>query len=367
MTTGTKPPYKIPLMSEIDQMPFNGYKAISTFSGCGGGCLGLRLAGFKIIWANEFIYAAAESYRANFPNTFVDPRDIRIILAEEIMEKLQIQKGELDLLEGSPPCADFSMSGKRVTGKNKLKKYSSTKQKVDDLFWEYARLLNDLQPKAFIAENVRGLAQGDIGTSILGSPQMGFFDQHKETIFYALSSAGYKVDYRILNADRYGVPQSRERLFIIGVRNDLPTFPIFPQPYFYKYTAREALEGVNYTVDDILDAKIPTFAAKFIRMLKPGECISDYHPKQAGWTSRRLDPDKPCSTIMAEVARGSNIFHPTEDRLLTIPELIRLHSFPDDFKLVGNFEQNGERIGRSVPPLLMYHIAKTIKEEILDV
>ena len=121
-----------------------------------------------------------------------------------------------------------------------------------------------------------------------------------------------------------------------------------------------------YKRQDVLDAKIPTFAAKFIRMLKPGECISDYHPKQAGWTSRRLDPSKPCSTIMAEVARGSNIFHPIEDRLLTIPELIRLHSFPDDFKLIGNFEQNGERIGRSVPPLLMYQIAKTIREEILN-
>lgn len=332
------------------------------------------MAGFKVLWANEFIYAAAQTYRANFPDTFVDPRDIRIILVEEILDKIGLEKGELDLLEGSPPCADFSISGKRKTGQYKLKKYSETKQKVDDLFWEFARILEELQPKVFIAENVAGLALGTVAKDILGSEQMDMFGAHEDTIFYALTQAGYNVRYKVLSADNYGTPQARPRLIFLGIRKDLDKQPTYPPILPYIYTAEEALDNLVISPEDLKPTIITPkeWQYKWLSQMKPGENIGDYHPTGAGFTARRLDPTKPSVTILAEVARCSHIFHPTESRLLSVPELKRLHGYPDDFILVGTkptekgkFEQNCERIGRSVPPPLYYHVGAHIRDKIL--
>ena len=155
-----KPIFKIPSMVEIEATPWNGFKVASTFSGCGGSCLGYRIAGYKVVYANEFIESARQTYKANHPNSFLDPRDIRKINADDILEKINLKKGELDLFDGSPPCAAFSIGGKREAGWGKEKKYSETTQRVDDLFFEYARILDGLQPKVFVAENVAGLVQG---------------------------------------------------------------------------------------------------------------------------------------------------------------------------------------------------------------
>lgn len=103
----TKPPYCVPLMSEIEQIPLNGYSAVSTFSGCGGSCLGYRMAGFKVLWASEFIPAAQGVYKLNHPDSILDTRDIRKVKPEEILEAIGLKKGELDLMDGSPPCASF--------------------------------------------------------------------------------------------------------------------------------------------------------------------------------------------------------------------------------------------------------------------
>ena len=155
-----KPIYKIPSMVEIEATPLNGFKVASTFSGCGGSCLGYRIAGYKVIYANEFIESARQTYKANHPNSYLDPSDIRKITADDILDKINLKKGELDLFDGSPPCAAFSIGGKREAGWGKEKNYSETTQRVDDLFFEYARILNGLQPKVFVAENVYGLVQG---------------------------------------------------------------------------------------------------------------------------------------------------------------------------------------------------------------
>jgi DNA (cytosine-5)-methyltransferase 1 len=113
----TKPPYQVPSMEDIRAIPLNGFNAISTFSGCGGSSLGYRMAGFRVLWANEFIDAARDSYNANKAlYTIVDGRDIRSVTAADILTAINLKEGELDLFDGSPPCASFSTAGKREAG-----------------------------------------------------------------------------------------------------------------------------------------------------------------------------------------------------------------------------------------------------------
>jgi len=155
-----KPPYRVPSMAEIAALPWNGYRVASTFSGCGGSSLGYKMAGFHVVWANEFIPAAQDTYRANHPDTILDPRDIRTVTGADILAAVGMNQGDLDLFDGSPPCASFSTAGKREAGWGKVKAYSDTKQRTDDLFFEYARLLREIQPKVFVAEERLGQRHG---------------------------------------------------------------------------------------------------------------------------------------------------------------------------------------------------------------
>src|SRR5438552_3554823 len=192
-----KPPYRVPTMAEIGAIPFSGLRAVSTFSGTGGSCLGLRMAGFRVLMASEFVPAARECYEVNFPGTPIDPRDIREVRPEQIMERLGLAPGELDLLEGSPPCSSFSTAGQINKKWGKTGQYSEGQaQRTDDLFFEYARLLRGLQPKVFIAENVSGLVKG---------VSKGYFMDIRES----LRSCGYVVGAQVLDAQWLGVPQMR--------------------------------------------------------------------------------------------------------------------------------------------------------------
>ena len=362
-----RPLYKIPLKKDIDELPMNGYKVVSTFSGCGGACLGLRMAGFKVVWANEFISAARDTYSANYPDSYLDSRDIRKIKADEILEAINMKRGELDLYEGSPPCADFSMAGKRTGGEGRIKKYSDTHQQVDDLFFEYARILNELQPKMFIAENVKGLTLGDIGQNILGSEQTDMFGGHKKTIFHTLSNCGYKVRFKVLNSKNYGVPQSRERLILIGIRNDLDGVFVYPKMQSHIYTLRDAIEFIQLNPEDLADAKVKGKTLEIIAQLKPGQAGSDIMGKGSYFSLRRLKWDEPTGTVQQSEAKmaSTNQIHPDENRRLTIPELKRVCGFPDDFILTGDYKKQWERLGRAVMPPLYANVGKSIKE-VLD-
>src|SRR5687767_12039529 len=118
----SKPPFTIPTMPEIRALPWNGYRVASLFSGGGGSSTGYAMAGFKVVWASEFIEEAARTYRANHPSTILDTRDIRIVTADEIRSAARLGVGDLDLLDGSPPCASFSTAGKRERGWGKQHK-----------------------------------------------------------------------------------------------------------------------------------------------------------------------------------------------------------------------------------------------------
>lgn len=385
-----KPPYRVPSMDEIKAIPWNGYKAVSTFSGCGGSCLGYRMAGYKVLWANEFIPAAQDTYHANHPDTILDTRDIRDVKPEDILQATGLQKGEIDLFDGSPPCASFSTAGKREAGWGKIKQYSDTKQRTDDLFFEYVRLLNGLQPKVFVAENVSGLVKGTA---------KGYFLE----ILQAMKECGYNVKAKVLDAQWLGVPQIRQRVIFIGVRNDLGLYPVHPKPLTYQYTVRDAIPWIIRQGDNggfgggnLRDATQPsptigtgpqTGNGRFPPSLV--EAASDISIFAIGRDARnileggksdkyislqRAHREKPCPTITQTLGMGTGpngeksgatVIHPTELRRFSIAELKRICAFPDDFVFTGTYAQQWERMGRAVPPVMMAAIASTIRDEVL--
>ena len=342
-------------MTELKDVPKNGYKVISTFSGCGGSSLGYKLAGYDVKCAVEFIPKASETYSANFPDTPVIEKDIRDITGEDLMNLTGIKKYELDIFDGSPPCCDFSINGKREKGWGKVKNYSSTKQRVDDLFFEYARLVKDLMPKVFVAENTKGITLGKAK------------DVLKEVI-ETLTNIGYNVEYRVLDASKYGIPQKRERTIIIGVRKDLNMNPVFPKENGKIMTTKEAIGDL---IDNGTDQVNHSKREELIKEYFHGGCTSadikricaENNLKVYEQSFRRDKWNEPYYTIKQHHTRP---YHPVVDRLMSIDEAKRIQTFPDDFKMLHSPTQNWERIGRAVPPSLMKEISKTIQIEILD-
>ena len=228
------PRYVVPSMEEIAAAPWNGLTVVSTFAGGGGSSTGYRMAGFRVLWANEFVPAAADTYQANArPGTIVDRSDIRTVTGATVLTATGLQVGDLDILDGSPPCSAFSTTGKRQAGWGQVKTYSDTAQRVDDLFFEFARLVGELRPKVFVAENVSGLVKG---------AAKGYF----KVILAALKAHGYRVEARLLDAQWLGVPQARQRLIFIGVRDDLGRAPVFPRPMRHRYAVRDVLPALEY-------------------------------------------------------------------------------------------------------------------------
>ena len=227
----TKPAYRVPSLAEIMAGPRNGFTVASSFSGAGGSSCGYWMAGFTVSWASEFVPEAADTYLANWPGARLDTRDIRDVQPADVLQQLGLGKGELDVWDGSPPCASFSMAGNRETDWGKVKAYSGTRQRTDDLFFEYARMVDGIRPRVFIAENVAGLVRGTA---------KGYFKQ----ILARLRSCGYRVRAFKLDASWLGVPQARQRIFFIGVRDDLGADPVAPAPLPYRYSVRDALPHV---------------------------------------------------------------------------------------------------------------------------
>lgn len=277
-----KPEYRIPLMSEIGAMEPNGIRVVSTFSGCGGSSLGYRMAGCTVLAASEFVPAAADVYEMN-STALVDRRDVRTVNGAEWMESIGVGVGELDILDGSPPCASFSMAGKRSKTWGKVKQYSDTEQRTDDLFYEFARLLDEIQPRAFVAENVPGLVQGS---------SKGYYKR----IHTRLRESGYRVEARLLSADWLGVPQRRTRLIFIGLRNDQPGEHVWPEPMPFRYSIRDALPYLDGQIAPKADGDGPSGWAT-----------------EPGWHHGEL----PSRTIGASPSTGNGRFPPWVAELAT--------------------------------------------------
>ncbi len=345
-----KPRYFVPLMKEIQQVKnTNGFNVFSLFSGCGGSCLGFEMSGFKIVGASEFVEEARNTYSLNHPGTPIDHRDIRDLKANDIFEMSGTNK--IDVLEGSPPCASFSTAGKRHDGWGEIKAYSDTQQRSDDLFFEFARLVDEVQPKVFVAENVKGLVTGSA---------KGYF----KIILKELQKCGYQVEARVVDASYLGVPQARQRTIFVGVRNDLSLLPKFPKPFNYKFSIVDVVSDNSSLVDSETKEDISFLRYAIYNQwqkLSPGQASQKYY------SLVRPELNKPIPTLTATGGNigAASVTHWKYPRKLNLQELRLLSSFPADFQLTGTYQQRYERIGRAVPPLMMKAIAKTICNEIL--
>ena len=352
------------------------FTVVSTFAGGGGSSTGYRLAGGKVIAINEFVEEAVATYSLNFPDTKVILGDIKNITGKDLLQTGNLSPGELDILDGSPPCSAFSSSGKGKKGWNKDKKYSDGKTvtNIEDLFLEYIRIATDIQPKIIVAENVEGI------TSRAAIEKLREFVTGFERI-----SPGYRMVYRVMDASKFGVPQSRMRTFFVGIRNDvfetlgLQEYElaslIYPQ-----YSTSEgvsiasAIDNIDNDPEEVqmlLDACENSFQKKFVetmafnpsKTLKPGPV----NGKISCFNMKRPAPNKPSPTLtqMGQQRSASGVMHYAANRKLTIKEMKRIMSLPDDYRLTGSFDQQAERIGRMVAPKMMSALATSIYENIL--
>ncbi|WP_298983376.1 DNA cytosine methyltransferase [uncultured Roseibium sp.] len=387
-----KPLYRVPTVAEVKareaspkgkELGGNGYNVASFFAGTGGSSFGYRLAGYKVLYANEFVEEARNAYAANAGDgTVLDGRDIREVEPGDVLSATGKGVGEIDILDGSPPCASFSMAGARDRLWGAEKGYSDVKQRTDDLFEHFVRMVRGIKPKVFQAENVAGMVRG---TSV------GHFLNALDNF----EDADYLVEARLINFAFLGCPQSRIRLFIQGVRRDLVeefgVQPSFPDPYRYTYSIRDAcpwiterdggrsiqnsLEKLTESPDLRLSVELgsrmdrqqtdpskPYAVGEEWLKLAPGEQSDRF------FQLVRCDPDKPCPTITATGGHPSaaSVTHPFENRKFSIAEVKRLSGFPDDFEFTGSYQQQFERAGRSVLPFGMMRLARTIQLEILD-
>jgi DNA (cytosine-5)-methyltransferase 1 len=358
------------------------FNVLSTFAGGGGSSTGYRLAGGKILAINEFVPEAQNTYRENYPNTLIIPGDIKKLSGKDFLEKINLKPGELDLLDGSPPCSAFSMAGSVSHGKGnthadafkKKKQYSDIKdvENVEDLFFEFLRIANELKPKVIIGENVEGLTMGEAKE---------YFHKIQNTF----EDIGYLVVADVLNASYFGVPQARKRTFFIGVREDvaekvginfMTMYQLYPEKNDTQTTLGEAINDVVNKDQEELDYLIKAIGPDkavgktLIKMPKdPDKVLTgmDYHDKGHHFNLKRCSLRKPSPTItaMGNLAGVAGTCHPLEDRKFTIKELKRIMSLPEDFKLTGQHKQQSERIGRMVPPLMMKALAESVYNKVL--
>ena len=355
----------------------NKFTVVSCFAGGGGSSTGYRLAGGNILLINEFVEEAIASYKKNYPDTPVLVDDIKKYAGKDFLDKVKLKEGELDILDGSPPCSAFSVAGKREKGWDKTKTYSDGKsvENIEDLFLEFIRVAKDIKPKVIVAENVKGITFGEATKKL-------------NEFIKAFESIGYYVTYRVLNAADFGVAQGRERTIFICVREDvadaiglsfLNLSGIFPEPFGYQISMEDAIENIKNDeaeVKELRDFYEGSFQKKFLdpipfrpkRHMKPSDPeFREWNPKASCFNMIRPAPHLPCPTLTQQGQKKglSGVFHYAENRKLTIKELRRLMSLPEDYELTGTFDQQAERIGRMVAPKMMAEVAKSIYENVL--
>ena len=301
---------------------------ISTFAGCGGSSLGYHMAGFRELLAVEWEQNAADTFRLNFPGVPLYHGDIAKLSVAECLRLAGLAPGELDVFDGSPPCQGFSTAGKREIGDQR-----------NQLFREFVRLLSGLRPRAFVMENVSGMVKGD-------------FKVIFAEILRTLKACGYRVKVRLLNAMFYGVPQSRERMIFIGVRDDLGVEASHPSGWSEPVPVGVAWRGVAST-----HYAPPASPLKRARWAETQ--IGGNHALR--FSLARLASDRPSPTVQKTASGSAGLMHQNEPRDLSREEIARIGSFPDAFRFVGSWADSLGRIGNSVPPLLMRSIAAHVR------
>ncbi|MDU3776267.1 MAG: DNA (cytosine-5-)-methyltransferase [Clostridium perfringens] len=313
------------------------YTAVELFAGAGGLALGLEEAGFEDVGLVEWDKYACNTLRKNRPNWNVIQGDV-VEIAEKGIRNYIDKDVEVDLLSGGYPCQSFSYAGK----KHGLEDVRGT------MFYYYAKILKDLMPKVFLAENVKGLVSHDEGKTL-------------KTMIEVFTDIGYDVKYKVLKAIDYGVAQKRERIIIIGTRKDLTDVKYkFPKAFGYIPTLREALKDVPKSEG----SKYPETKKKVLDLVPPGGCWIDLPEEVAKeymgksyfsgggkrGMARRISWDEPCLTLTCSPAqKQTERCHPDETRPFTVREYARIQSFPDEWIFEGSVTQGYKQIGNAVP------------------
>lgn len=388
---------------------------IDLFAGAGGLSEGLHNAGFTSLYASEIVPTYAQTYAANHRHAIVERNDIRSVDAHQVRLKLGLEKRELALIAGGPPCQGFSI--------NAPKRSSSDHR--NHLFKEYLRFVEEFEPRSVIIENVPGLVSFDKGSTLAA-------------ILSSLTALGYAADVRILYAPLFGIPQTRWRTIIIGLRNDedQPVSSLFPIPTHYapmriNFTSQfmgrpiviepglECLSPFITTRDAISDlpplmngeAGSPLKEYRTVpqndyqaRLRSEGTLVQNHESARLGhinlerlahippggnWTNiphellpagmkraRRSDhtkrygrvhPDGLASTILTKCdPHWGAYFHYDQDRSFTVREAARLQSFPDSYVFTGSRVEQYEQVGNAVPPILAEAVGKTVRNALLS-
>ena len=329
-------------------------KVIELFAGAGGLALGIEKAGVEAIGLIEFDKAAAGTLKHNRPNWNVIHDDIANISPLDLEKLFKVKRGELELLSGGAPCQSFSYAGKRLG--------------LDDtrgtLFYHYAVFLDKLQPKMFIFENVKGLVSHDKGKTF-------------ETIMNIFEEEGYTVQWKVLNAWNYGVAQKRERMIMVGIRNDLTGKISFeyPKPHEYKPILRDILLDCPPSVG----MQYSDYKKGIFELVPPGgywrdipeEIAKEY--MKSTWNMgggrtgilRRMSLDEPSLTVLTSpTQKQTERCHPLEARPFTVRENARIQSFPDNWEFIGSIGNQYKQVGNAVPVNLAYEVGLKIKESL---
>jgi DNA (cytosine-5)-methyltransferase 1 len=348
---------------------------IALFAGCGGFSLGFKAAGYKIVGHVEINEYARNVYEANFPDSICLGTDITLLHEEEVKEWKQ-RFGHIHVLFGGPPCQGFSLAGKR-----------NPEDERNILFKDYLKVANILQPDIIVFENVR------LMTSMKDPNGNLFITQ----LVKDLEDIGYEVKYKELNAQNFGVPQSRERVILLGIHKkwgvphvELPTIThgtpdetdLFSYHVKKLVTFRDAvgdleeLESGEWSETDPLHWAIvhPDHVIEWLKVTPEGKSAHENEdpnlrpPSGYNTTYKRICWDEPCSTISTNfnMISGCRNVHPKNTRSFTIREAARCQTFPDNFMFFGPWGEVRRMIGNAVPPLFARKIAEHIKQEYLQ-
>ena len=336
---------------EWDVEPKRAFTSIELFAGGGGLALGMEKAGFQHIMLNECDHSACETLRANRPNWNVVEKDVHKV-------DFMPYAGKVDFISGGFPCQAFSYAGEK----------RGFEDARGTLFFELARAIKEIKPKVFMGENVKGLFSHNNGKTL-------------QVIKDVIKDLGYTlVEPRVLKAILYQVPQKRERLFLIAIRNDIADKVVFqfPSPYKRVCTLRDAFyKGVLY------DCDVPkSIGQKYPK--RKGE-IMDLVPEGGNWKNlpidiqkeymkgsmllgggktgiaRRLSMDEPSLTLTcAPAMKQTERCHPIETRPLTVREYARIQTFPDEWQFMGTMDAQYKQIGNAVPVNLAYAVGRSL-------
>lgn len=325
------------------------YNSVELFAGAGGLALGLEKAGFQEQALVEIDRYAADTLRKNRPQWNVIEDDIIKVASNGIRNYIP-QGIEIDFVSGGYPCQAFSYAGRKLG----LEDVRGT------MFYYFAQIIGELNPKVFLAENVKGLTSHENGQTL-------------QTMIDIYEDLGYTVTTNIIKAVDYNVAQKRERVIIVGVRNDIDIEYKLPKPYDYKPVLKDVLKDVPPSIGE----KYPEKKRRVLEKVPPGgywrdlpeEIAREYMGKSyysgGGRTgmARRISWDEQCLTLTCSPAqKQTERCHPDETRPFTVREYARIQSFPDDWRFVGSMGQQYKQIGNAVP----VELAKAVGLSIID-